>query len=211
MRLIDISRTLSPATAVWPGDQRFQWTWTDQLEEGGTVNLGAIHLSTHTGSHADAPLHVRADGASTDAFPLDAFLGPVEVVDATGANTILPSHVKDVTRERLLFKTSASERPEGTWPDAIASFAPETVSVLAEKEVSLIGTDAPSVDPLDSTELPAHHAFIDAGIINLEGLMLADVSPGTYHLIALPLKLEAADAAPIRAVLAEDVDGNETL
>jgi arylformamidase len=203
MQLIDISQGLSPATAVWPGDQPFEWTWTARVKEGASVNLGAIALSTHTGSHVDAPLHVRADGASTDVFDLDPFVGPAHVVDVTGADMVQPSHVADLSADRLLFKTSAREQSEGDWPDAITPIAPETVSVLSEQGVELIGTDAPSVDPLDCTDLPAHHALVEAGILNLEGLMLEKVSPGPYTLLALPLKLENADAAPIRAVLAE--------
>lgn len=203
MRLIDISRGLSPDTAVWPGDQPFTWTWTDQLEEGNSVNLGALRLSTHTGSHADAPLHVRSDGDSTDAFDLRTFVGSAEVIDVTGAETVQPAHVSGVVAERVLFKTHASALAKGEWPDRITSIAPETVSILAEKGIVLIGTDAPSVDPLDSTDLPAHHALVEAGILNLEGLMLADAPPGSYSLLALPVKLEGADAAPIRAVLGD--------
>jgi arylformamidase len=35
----------------------------------------------------------------------------------------------------------------------------------------------------------------------VENLVLADVKPGDYELIALPLKLWGLDAAPVRAVL----------
>lgn len=203
MRLIDISRGLSPATAVWPGDQPFDWSWTAQLEEGDAVNLGAITLSTHTGTHVDAPLHVQSEGASTNAFDPETFVGPAEVIDVTGAETITPSHVRSVGADRVLFKTAASALAKDEWPHRITPLAPETVPLLAEQGVELIGTDAPSVDPLDSTDLPTHHALIDAGIVNIEGLTLTDVQPGRYSLLALPLKLEEADAAPVRALLGE--------
>ena len=205
MQLIDISQGLSPATAVWPGDQPFEWTWTARMEEGASVNLGALTLSSHAGSHVDAPLHVREEGTSTDG--LESFVGPAEVVDVTDADVVAPSHVADLTADRLLFNTSSSSPSEEGWPDQITPIAPETVSVLAERGVVLIGTDAPSVDPLDSTDLPAHDALIEAGILNLEGLALAEVPPGPYTLLALPLKVENADAAPVRAVLAEDSFG----
>jgi arylformamidase len=137
-------------------------------------------------------------------FDLEVFVGPAEVVDVTGVEVVKPSHVSDLTADRLLLKTDASTLAEEEWPDRITSIAPETVSMLAEEGVVLLGTDAPSVDPLDSTDLPAHHALIDAGILNLEGLRLSDVPPGSYSLLALPLKLEGADAAPIRAVLGDE-------
>lgn len=203
MRLIDISRELSPQTAVWPGDQSFEWMWTTQVEDGGSVNLGAVRLSTHTGSHVDAPLHVRSDGASTDAFTLEDFVGRAEVIDVTGAETIHRSHVRDAQAKRLLFKTSASTLSAHQWPETVTPVEPDVVPLLEEKDITLIGTDAPSVDPVDATHLAAHHALIDADIINIEGLDLQDVTAGVYSLLALPLRIREADAAPIRAVLGD--------
>jgi len=202
MGLIDISRSISPATAVWPGDQEVEWTWTSRLgQEDASVNLGAVHLSTHTGSHVDAPYHVIEEGDTTDELPLSALVGPAQVVDVGDASSLRPEHLDGLTAERVLFKTEASFLSDDEWPDTVASFEPETVRHLAANDTVLVGTDAPSVDPLESTTLPAHHALFEAGIVNLEGLCLANVPPGTYDLMALPLKITGADAAPVRAVL----------
>ena len=202
MALIDISREISPATAVWPGDQKVKWTWTRRLsEEDASVNLGSIQLSTHVGTHVDAPYHVSDEGATSDELPLSVFVGTAQVIDVGTASRIRPEHVENQTAERVLFKTEASSVAADQWPDSIAALAPETVRRLEAEGTVLIGTDAPSVDPLDSTALSAHHALIDAGIVNLEGLSLENVHPGTYFLMALPLKLTGGDAAPVRAVL----------
>ena len=208
MGLIDISRSISPATAVWPGDQPVEWTWTSRLgQEDASVNLGAIHLSTHTSTHVDAPYHVSEEGGTTDDLPLSAFVGTARVVDVGDASSLRPEHVDGLTAERVLFKTEASALPDHEWPDSVAAFETDTIQHLAANGTVLVGTDAPSVDSLDSTTLPAHQALLDAGIVNLEGLCLANVSPGTYHLMALPLKISGADAAPVRAVLRESVAG----
>jgi arylformamidase len=204
MGLIDISRAISPATAVWPGDQVVEWNWTRRLSESdASVNLGSIRLSTHAGSHVDAPHHVIDEGRTTDDIPLSVFIGPARVVDVKTASQIRPEHMAGSTAERVLFKTEASALPETQWPESITPLAPETVRLLEDEETVLVGTDAPSVDPLDSTDLPAHHALIDAEIVNLEGLSLDGVSPGRYFLMALPLKIVDGDAAPVRAVLRE--------
>lgn len=205
MDLIDISRPLTPATAVWPGDQPVEWRWTARLEEGASVNLGALQLSAHAGTHADAPYHVREEGGTTSQFSLSSFVGPADVVKIDDeADAIRPHHVAHVDASRVLFKTPASALPADTWPDGIIPLHPDTVSALAQSDTVLVGVDAPSVDPLDSTELPAHNALIDAGIVNLEGLALSGVEPGSYLLMALPLNVPDADAAPVRAVLSED-------
>ena len=206
MALIDISRSISPATAVWPGDQEVEWTWTTRLgRDDASVNLGAIELSTHVGSHVDAPFHVDEEGGTVDDLPLSAFVGPADVVEVGSASSICPDHLEGSTADRVLFKTEASHLSDDGWPDSIAFFEPATVRHLGREGAVLIGTDAPSVDPLDSETLPAHHALREAGIANLEGLCFEDVPPGSYYLMAFPLKISGADASPVRAVLRESI------
>jgi arylformamidase len=206
MALIDISQRVSPATAVWPGDQEVEWTWTARLgQDQSSVNLGSVCLSTHTGTHVDAPLHVDNLGETTDDLPLDAFVGPARVVEVgENASCIRPGHIDQldgIGAERVLFKTSGRVPAHHEWPDAVVPIHPDTIHVLSDAGTRLVGTDAPSVDPLDSTDLLAHHALVDTGIVNLEGLALANVQPGRYELVALPLKIAEGDAAPVRAVL----------
>jgi arylformamidase len=203
MGYIDITRPLTPTTAVWPGDQPVEWTWTARREEGSTVNLGAITASVHAGSHADAPLHVRDGGAAIDELPLEPFAGTVDVVRVDGPH-VTPADVEAVAAPRILFRTAASDLSGDQWPDAITAIHPEAIRLMQDRGVQLIGTDAPSIDPLDSQTLDAHHAMIDAGMVNLEGLDLSSVSPGRYVLMAFPLKIPGADAAPVRAVLAPE-------
>ena len=87
------------------------------------------------------------------------------------------------------------------FPEQIPMLAPGVATLLGEGGTVLVGVDLPSVDQIDSKHLPNHHALDTAGIRILEGLDLADVPPGAYELIALPLKLVGADGAPVRAVL----------
>ena len=198
--LLDISRPLSPATAVWPGDRPVEWSWTARKGKEMAVNVGALATSTHAGTHADAPLHVVSEGDSIDALPLSAFVGPAEVV-AVDDDVIRPRHVPEVHAPRVLFRTAHSTVDAETWMPDVAPLHPETVASLADQGVVLVGTDAPSVDPVESKTLPAHHALIEAGIVNLENLALGCVAPGCYELIALPLAIVGADASPVRAVL----------
>jgi arylformamidase len=197
---IDITRPLSTSTAVWPGDRRVEWSWTMQIEAGSSVNVGALSTSTHAATHADAPLHVESGGAAIDELSLRAFAGPVDVVEVTG-EAVTPADVDDLAAPRVLFRTPCSNLSPEDWPEAVVPILPEAVDRCASQGVMLVGTDAPSVDPLDSTSLDAHHALIRHGIVNLEGLDLSGVTPGSYTLVALPLKIEGADAAPVRAAL----------
>jgi arylformamidase len=91
--------------------------------------------------------------------------------------------------------------PQDHFDNALPAFAPETVSLLADRGVKLIGIDSASIDPADSKALDSHQVIRQRGLRVLENLLLDDVPEGDYELIALPLKLTTADASPVRAVL----------
>ena len=201
MSLIDISQPLAPTTAVWPGDRDVTWTWSAQIDDTSPVNVGALTTSVHAGTHADAPLHVDADGAAIDEVSLDAYIGPAQVI-AVDTERIRTEHVARMEAPRVLFKTAYANVPHTEWaPDALAPIEPAAVHALAEQDAVLVGTDAPSVDPVDSKTLPAHHALNRSGIAILENLALRGVAPGRYELLACPLRVRGGDAAPVRAVL----------
>ena len=204
MVLYDITRPVSSKIAVWPGDRPFSAEWSVRIDEVSPVNVGAISLSTHTGTHADAPLHFSNSGVPIDAIPLERFIGPACVVDVRNAASVEVRHVEGLNLQgmpRVLFKTRASSNSEETFHTDFTWIQPDVIRHLGARGVVLIGTDAPSVDPFDSKELPAHHALAEEGIVNLENLYLRDVSPGMYGLYALPMKLIGLDGAPVRAVL----------
>jgi len=205
-RLWDISQALRPDLPVWPGDTPFQSTpkWT--FGPGSPVNVTAFTASTHSGAHADAPLHYAPDGAPIDAVALDAYLGPCLLIDARECGELIgpdfvEAHVPPGT-ERVLFRTY--ERfPHQVWTAAFTAVDPSAITALAERGVRLIGLDSPSLDPQDSKTMDAHLAILHADMRVLEGLVLDEPPPGAYELIALPLALAGLDAAPVRAVLRE--------
>ncbi len=200
MSWIDITRSLSPDTAVWPEDQPVEWAWTARHEEGSSVNLGAIRTTVHAGTHADAPLHTESRGTTIDHVNIDPYVGPAEVIHVRGG-AVTEADVAAVTQKRVLFRTSASDLSDSDWPERVTAISPGAIHTMNDRGVVLVGTDAPSIDPLDSKTLDAHHALFDAGMLNLEGLLLRDVDAGTYSLIALPLKIQGADGSPVRAIL----------
>ncbi len=204
MKIYDITRTLTDRLAVWPEDRPYAPHWSARIAEGSSVNIGAFEMSTHAGTHVDAPLHYKVDGAPVDDLPLDAFIGPAFVVEIHDADAIGVHHIESLDFTdvpRVLFKTRSSAVPDNTFDQNFVSIEPTTIRFLAERRVVLIGTDAPSVDPFDSSDLPAHHELARSGIVNLENLSLSGVHSGLFHLTALPLKLSGLDASPVRAIL----------
>jgi len=202
--LHDISPPIRPSLAVWPGDTPFTQERTWAIGPGCPVNVSRITLSTHTGAHADAPLHYAADGAPVDGLDLERYIGPCRVIDVRASSgAVQPADIAEQLAgapPRILLRTAERADVEHWDPDFTA-VAAATIDLLAAHGVVLIGTDTPSLDPEASKTLDAHHAVHRHGLSILEGLVLDDVPPGDYELIALPLRLADLDAAPVRAVL----------
>lgn len=209
-RIYDISQTLRGGLPVWPGDTPFDLVRHWEIDRECPVNVSRLTLSTHSGSHADAPLHYDGAGASADQIDVGRYLGRCVLIDARQASQnpddiIRPGDIEadlpDVL-ERVLFRTY-DEFPTDVWDSAFTAVAPETIHLLADRGAILIGIDAPSLDPQTSKDMDAHMAVRERDLSILEGLVLDNVPPGEYELIAVPLKIAGADASPVRALLRE--------
>ena len=174
------------------------------MDEGSPVNVGKMVMSTHSGTHGDAPLHYAEDGLDAASMALEPYLGPCLVVDVRGGTgAVMPSDLPDPGGiERVLLR-QWDAFPHDLWRSDWRPIAAETIGWLAERGVTLIGTDAPSVDPQESKTMDAHHAVLAQDMRILEGLVLDDVPGGRYELIALPLKVGGGDAGLCRAILRE--------
>jgi arylformamidase len=215
MKLWDISRTLSNDLAEWPGDEPCRFRLTREKTKGASVNLGAISMSLHNGTHADARFHFDTDGESIEKASLQTYLGRATVVDLWQAfldskekhlitiEDLRPSAEAIAATSRILVKT-------GRWTDStvfpkqIPVIAADVPAWLQKNGVKLLGLDLPSVDEIDSKSLHNHHALAHAGIAIIESLDLTNVASGIYHLAALPLKIAGGDGAPMRAILWRD-------
>jgi arylformamidase len=203
-KIYDISQTLRIGLPVWPGDTAFALRRTWQMGSGVPVNVSALTLSTHSGSHADAPFHYDAGGATMEAVDAGLYLGPAQVVDARGAGRLITTgdvlpQLEDGT-VRILLRTY-QRAPQESWDDRFKAVDARLIDALAERGIRLIGTDTPSLDPQDSKTMDAHRAVARHRMAILEGLVLDAVPFGTHELIALPLKIAGADSSPVRAIL----------
>jgi arylformamidase len=199
----DISQVLRPGLPVWPGDTAFRFERTWRMEDGSPVNVGRMTMSTHSGTHADAPLHYAADGLDAASLALDPYIGECLVVDArdvADARIDVADLPALESADRVLFRTWDSF-PHEEWRSDWTGISADAIRWMAVQGVKLVGTDAPSLDPQESKTMDAHHAVRDADMRILEGLVLDDVPPGRYELIALPLKVGGGDAGLTRAVL----------
>jgi arylformamidase len=210
--LIDISPTLHEETAVWPGDTPFSRKINLAIGRGHNMDLSHITTTLHIGTHADAPSHYSADGLSIEDVPLHPYFGLCQVITIRKGprQRIMPEDISvEIQAPRVLFRTLSFPDPNHFTKD-FNSFSKELITFLANKKVCLVGIDTPSVDPFDDKILETHNALLENRMYNIEGLVLNTVKDGLYTLSAFPLKIEGADAAPLRAILIENYSPPET-
>lgn len=205
-RIWDITQRLGKRTPLWPGEPDLVVQRNVQLGPDCPVNIGQVTAPLHAGTHADAPLHYSNEGVDSAGSSLEPYIGPCVVVDMRHAGERV--EVEDCDWEalegaaRVLFRTYATF-PHDAWDENFKAIAPEVIERLRVGRTVLIGVDTPSLDPQSSKTMDAHHEVLAGDMRILEGLVLDDVPPGEYELIALPLPLEGADASPVRAILRE--------
>jgi arylformamidase len=204
-RIIDISPVVSERIAVWPGDVAYRRTAGLSLAKGDNIDLSSMETTLHVGAHADSPSHYLLGGLGIGERPIEPYIGPCQVieVDVPRGARVGPWHLPRgvrITTPRVLFKTGSFPDPD-RWNDDFSSLSPELVELIAAEGGVLVGIDTPSIDPIDDKELLAHQAVARRDLCVLEGIVLEAVEPGEYTLVALPLRLEGADASPVRAIL----------
>ncbi|MBC8327223.1 MAG: cyclase family protein [Planctomycetes bacterium] len=201
--LFDISPLVSRRIGVFPGDTPFSRDELMWIASGDPLDLSRISTTVHVGAHADAPSHYRLGGAAIHERPLELYFGDCQVIDAAvgRGQRIRPADLAAaVEAPRVLLRTGTFPDPD-RWNQDFASLSAELVAFLHDRGVRLVGIDTPSIDLQPDKALESHNAVADRDMAVLEGLALAAVPPGRYTLAAFPLKLEGADAAPVRAVL----------
>lgn len=205
-KIYDITQILRPGLPVWPGDTDFiredQWV----IGPDCPVKVSRLTLSTHSGTHADAPEHYHSDGMDIAGVDLSAYLGTCVLVTATGDSASVTCDDIDLATvsgaQRVLIRTY-SRFPHAAWDSGFRAISADLIEHLGQQACRLIGTDAASLDPETSKTLDAHHAVKRHDMRILEGLVFDNVPDGRYELIALPLPIADADASPVRAILRE--------
>ncbi len=205
---IDVSLPIRADSVAWAGLAQPTLGWDLRIDAGATVNVGHIALSTHTATHADAPLHVAAEGADIASLDPGVYIGRALLLHVHPADlecidrAVLAAAGIDFEAipKRLLL---ATDQPyDGmNFPEESIAIDPAAARDLVAGGLRLIGVDQPSVDPLDSRDLPAHHALLGGGAYIVENLQLAGLEQGWYDLVAVPLRIIGADASPIRALV----------
>jgi kynurenine formamidase len=215
-RVIDLSMPLDERTPFYPGDPKPRVCAATTIAADG-FNVARLELGSHSGTHCDAPFHFLEDGLRLDALPLERFVGPGVVIDATGLPPrtaigwdLIEPHAARLGPGAIVLLHTGWD----AYRDSDAYFEHpfldgEACAELLARGVRTVGLDAINLDETPRGELDrarfACHAQISAagGVIveNLVGLGAVDFADPLISV--LPLNVPGGDGAPARAVAIE--------
>lgn len=200
MKIHDVSRPVFSGDIVYTGDRSPSF----RQEERGAYLISDLHMSSHSGTHIDAPVHYLKTGMTVDEIPLARLIGPCRVADVGEAgSTITAPYLSRAApgAERLLLKTEFSGKTQ--FYEDYPHLTPDAARLLVQYQMKCIGIDSPSIEAChcDGT---VHRELLSHGCIVIELLDLANVQEGDYLMAALPLRLAGIDGSPARVVLIED-------
>jgi arylformamidase len=204
--IIDISREISPAMIRWPETPAVRFEKRLSLAAGDGVEDTFLHLGAHAGTHIDAPAHFIAGGGTVDRLSLEDLVGPAHVVNLPDCALISADRLEQLMLpdavQRVLFRTNNSvlQLETDKFSADFVALDDSAARWIVSKGIRLVGVDGLSVEPC-GMNCATHEILLGAGVVVLEGLWLADIEPGDYELICLPLKVVGVEAAPARAVL----------
>lgn len=208
--VVDLTHTLKDNVTVYPGTPLPLFPDLCTIENDGFAEK-RISITTHTGTHIDAPAHILPGSKTLDQFPLDKFIGKGTVVDCTKTSTITLSLLqskKEQIRNAdfVLFYTGWQEKwntPHYFGP--FPTLTTEAVEWLLQFPLKALGFDVLSVDSMTDETLPNHHLLLREEVLIIENLTHLDKLTGKdFQLYCIPLKIENADAAPARVFAQAD-------
>ena len=206
MRIVDLTHPLSDDMPVYPGLARPSFAPIARVESDGYA-MSRYELLNHIGTHVDAPSHLVAGGDTLDEIALERLICDAFTIDVSARTpgplprAELEPHLAAIRPGDLVLLNSGNAANYGSeaywtgwsYPDPDASRA------LIERGISGIGFDGPSADPVDTTDYGLHRIWLGAGRLILENLANLDRLPQRAPVVIAPMKVSAANGAPVRA------------
>jgi arylformamidase len=204
LRIHDVTVPLAAGMTAYPGDPAFAVEPLQKLGEAPYA-LSRLTMTTHAGTHVDAPAHFVPGGATVDQLPLEILTGKARVVEVLARERIDREDLEKLDLRddlRVLLKTRMSgQLHRSAYQEDHVYVSHDAAVYLVQAGIKLVGFDYLSIDRFGSTEFAAHQALLGRGVIVVEGLDLSEVEPGEYEMACLPLRLAGGDGAPARVVL----------
>ena len=215
MKVIDLTLTISEQIPTFPGSPQPNFINWETLEKDG-YNLELLFLSSHTGTHIDAPYHFLKDGQKihqivtrrlvTEAILIKIRKGANQSITKDDIQKFERKHGKIDDGSTVIFHTGWQKNlKKESYFLRNPGLAVSAAKYLASKKINLVGIDSPSIDLGKDSKFSVHHILAKSGILIVENLAnLEKINSEMFHLIVAPLKLKNATGSPVRAMALTD-------
>ncbi|GMU93733.1 MAG: kynurenine formamidase [Candidatus Hydrogenedentota bacterium] len=200
---VDVTIPMFSGMTVWPGDPPFTFEAASRIARGDSCNVSTVSMSTHTGTHVDAPWHFEENGRKLHEVDTAVFFGDALLLEFPDLDIVRAADLPSAPLPpRVLFKTRNSDRAhDAPFDPTYVALADDSAQRLVDDGVRLVGVDYLSVAPFKQPGQPTHHILLRANVFVIEGLLLKGFEAGVYPFVALPLAIHGADGAPCRAFI----------
>ena len=215
MKVIDLTLTISEQIPTFPGSPQPNFINWETLEKDG-YNLELLFLSSHTGTHIDAPYHFLKDGQKihqivtrrlvTEAILIKIRKGANQSIAKDDIQKFERKYGKIDDGSTVIFHTGWQKNlKKESYFLRNPGLAVSAAKYLASKKINMVGIDSPSIDLGKDSKFSVHHILAKSGILIVENLAnLEKINSEMFHLIVAPLKLKNATGSPVRAMALTD-------
>ena len=215
MKVIDLTLTISEEIPTFPGSPQPNFINWETLEKDG-YNLELLFLSSHTGTHIDAPYHFLKKGQKihqivtrrlvTEAILIKIRKGANQSITKTDIQKFEKKYGRIDDGSTVIFHTGWQKNlKKESYFLRNPGLAVSAAKYLASKKINLVGIDSPSIDLGKDSKFSVHHILAKSGILIVENLAnLEKINSEMFHLIVAPLKLKNATGSPVRAMALTD-------
>lgn len=208
---IDLSLAISESIPSFPGSPTPQFIRWSDIENDG-YNLELLFLSSHTGTHIDAPYHFVKNGLKIDQIPLDRLIGKAILIKLKKSKntSITKSDIISFEKKNGKIPNNSSIFFYTSWQKNLKkdNYFTEnpgldisSAKYLVSKKINLVGIDSPSIDLGKDQSFNAHHILSKNNILIVENLAnLNKIKSKEFNFTILPLKLKGATGSPVRAI-----------
>jgi len=211
MKIIDLTLTVSDEIPTFPGSPQPSFIPWENVKEDG-YNLELLFLSTHTGTHMDAPYHFLEKGAKIHEISLKKLVSETVLIKSkkNGGESITKTDIQKFEKKHgnidgfssVIFSTGWQRNLQKKYYfEKNPGLSVSAAKYLASKKINLVGIDSPSIDLGTDSKFSVHQIFAKKGILIVENLAnLEKIKSAKFHLVVLPLKLKNATGSPVRAI-----------
>jgi len=210
--LIDVSHTVKDGMITYKGlpapiicDYLSREASKSHYEDGTTFQIGAITMSSNTGTYVDVPFHRYEKGKDLSEIALSSLanLDAMKISIPENITEVGVEHFrgKNLKNKAVLIATNWSRHwGTDTYFDDFPYVNEEAALYLRDQGAIFVGIDSYNIDDTRGKTRPCHSILLHDDIPICEHMTgLAELPDDSFKFFAVPVKVKGMGTFPVRA------------